>query len=53
MALNGTPLDPSDDFVAYSPDADYNGSDSFTYRANDGTVDSTIASGLLGLRYTF
>jgi VCBS repeat-containing protein len=26
---------------SYTPDANYNGSDSFTYRANDGTVNST------------
>ena len=28
----------------YTPDADFNGSDSFTYRANDGTVSSTLAT---------
>ena len=29
---------------AYTPDADFNGSDSFTYVANDGTVDSNTAT---------
>ena len=29
--------------VTYTPEADYNGSDSFTYKANDGTVDSNVA----------
>ena len=28
---NGTAGDPTDDFVVYTPTADYNGSDSFTY----------------------
>jgi hypothetical protein len=28
---NGTALDATDDFVVYTPDANYNGSDSFTY----------------------
>src|SRR6185436_13008540 len=28
----------------YTPGANYNGSDSFTYRANDGTVNSNIAT---------
>lgn len=28
---NGTPGDATDDFVTYTPDADFNGSDSFTY----------------------
>ena len=27
----------------YTPDADYHGSDSFTFKANDGTVDSNVA----------
>jgi hypothetical protein len=37
--LTGTP--PS---VTYNPDANYNGSDSFTFKANDGTVDSNVAT---------
>lgn len=36
--LSGTP--PS---VIYTPEANYNGADSFTFRANDGTVDSNTA----------
>ena len=28
----------------YTPAADYNGSDTFTYKANDGTLDSNIAT---------
>jgi trimeric autotransporter adhesin len=30
--------------VTYTPDADFNGSDSFTFTVNDGTVDSTAAT---------
>ena len=30
--------------ATYTPDANYNGSDSFTYKVNDGTADSTAAS---------
>ena len=33
---NGTPGDTSDDFVTYTPDADYNGTDTFTYTISDG-----------------
>ncbi|MFC1858789.1 Ig-like domain-containing protein [Thermodesulfobacteriota bacterium] len=36
--LSGNP--PS---VSYSPDDDYNGSDSFSFKANDGSADSAIA----------
>jgi uncharacterized repeat protein (TIGR01451 family) len=28
----------------YTPDSDYNGSDSFTFKANDGAVDSNVAT---------
>ena len=34
--INGTPLDPSDDFITYSPALHYYGNDSFTYRISDG-----------------
>ena len=30
--------------LTYTPNADYNGADSFTYTANDGTVDSELAT---------
>jgi len=30
--------------VTYTPDANWNGTDTFTYKANDGTVDSNIAT---------
>jgi len=30
--------------ASYTPNANYNGSDSFTYKANDGTLDSNIAT---------
>jgi hypothetical protein len=41
----GTPLDPSDDKVTYTPDADYNGSDSFTYTVtSDGTTETATVN---------
>src|SRR5439155_25328926 len=30
--------------VTYTPAANYNGADSFTFKANDGTVDSNVAT---------
>src|SRR6185295_17066523 len=30
--------------VTYTPNADYSGSDSFTFKASDGTVDSNVAT---------
>jgi VCBS repeat-containing protein len=30
--------------LTYTPNADFNGADSFTFRANDGTVDSNVAT---------
>src|SRR5205085_12133484 len=48
---NDTPNDLSDDFFVYSPDADYNGSDSFGFAARDiwgagvsGTVSISVSS---------
>ncbi len=38
-ALSGTPPN-----LTYSPDPDYNGADSFTFRANDGKADSNVAT---------
>ncbi|MBE9165386.1 tandem-95 repeat protein [Tychonema sp. LEGE 06208] len=40
---NGTPNNPNDDFITYTPDAKFNG-DSFTYRVSDGTTKSNIAT---------
>src|SRR5205814_1818859 len=34
----------SDGSFSYTPAADYNGSDSFTYKANDGNLDSAVAT---------
>lgn len=34
----------ADGSFIYTPDADFNGTDTFTYRANDGTLDSNVAS---------
>ena len=36
-------LNPDGSFI-YTPNADFNGSDSFTYKANDGTADSNVAT---------
>ena len=38
LALN------SDGSFSYTPDAHFNGTDAFTYKANDGTADSNIAT---------
>ena len=38
---NGTPGDTTDDFIVYTPNADYNGSDSFTYTVTSGGVTET------------
>ena len=38
-SLTGTPPD-----LTYTPNLDYNGADSFTYKANDGTADSNVAT---------
>ena len=38
LALN------ADGGLSYTPDANYNGADSFTYKANDGSLDSAIAT---------
>jgi len=38
---NGTPGDATDDLLVYTPDANFNGSDSFTYTTTDGTVTDT------------
>ncbi len=41
---HGTLLIDADGAFQYTPDADYEGTDSFTYQVNDGTVDSLVAS---------
>jgi len=41
---NGTLTLNADGSFSYTPAADYNGSDSFTYVANDGTADSNTAT---------
>lgn len=41
---NGTPLDFSDDFIEYTPNANYNGTDSFTYLVFDGHGGSAVAT---------
>jgi VCBS repeat-containing protein len=41
---NGTVTLSNDGSFTYTPNANYSGSDSFTYKANDGTTDSGIAS---------
>ena len=40
---NGTPNNPNDDFITYTPDAKFSG-DSFTYRVSDGKTKSNIAT---------
>jgi VCBS repeat-containing protein len=34
----------ADGSFTYTPDANYNGADSFTYKANDGSLDSSVAT---------
>jgi VCBS repeat-containing protein len=41
---HGTLTFNADGSFTYTPDADYSGSDSFTYKANDGTDDSAVAT---------
>src|SRR3989338_1742267 len=41
-ALSG--LNPSTGAVTYTPNANYNGADSFTFKVNDGLVDSSAAT---------
>src|SRR5205085_258562 len=41
---HGTVTVNADGSFTYTPDANYNGSDSFTYKANDGTADSNVAT---------
>jgi VCBS repeat-containing protein len=41
---NGTLTLNTNGSFSYTPNADYNGTDSFTYVANDGAVDSNVAT---------
>ncbi|MCB9297815.1 MAG: cadherin-like domain-containing protein [Lewinellaceae bacterium] len=43
---NGTPTDPTDDTVDYTPDPDFNGTDTFTYEICDsnGDCDQAVAT---------
>ncbi|QWX84635.1 Ig-like domain-containing protein [Cellulophaga sp. HaHaR_3_176] len=41
---NGTPLDPTDDTVLYTPAASYSGADSFTYTITDANTDTSTAT---------
>jgi VCBS repeat-containing protein len=41
---NGTLTLNGDGSFTYTPDANFNGTDSFTYKANDGTADSNVAT---------
>lgn len=38
---NGTPTNPSDDFLIYTPNANFNGTDILTYQISDGTATAT------------
>ncbi|MGK4567251.1 cadherin-like domain-containing protein [Flavobacterium sp. 3HN19-14] len=41
---NGTPNDPTDDTVTYTPNANFFGSDSFTYTITDASGDTATAT---------
>ena len=41
---NGTANDPTDDYIVYTPDADYVGLDSFTYTIEDSNGDMSTAT---------
>jgi VCBS repeat-containing protein len=43
-AANGSVTLNADGSFSYTPNADFNGSDSFTYKANDGTADSNTVT---------
>jgi VCBS repeat-containing protein len=44
QAAHGTVTVNADGFFTYTPNANYNGPDSFTYKANDGQTDSNVAT---------
>ena len=41
---NGTLAPNADGSFTYTPNADFNGTDSFTYHANNGTADSNVVT---------
>ncbi len=43
---NGTPSDPNDDFITYTPNPNFSGTDTFTYQIDDGRggVDQAIVT---------
>ncbi|WP_013325558.1 beta strand repeat-containing protein [Gloeothece verrucosa] len=41
---NGTPGDTTDDLLVYTPNANFNGTDSFTYRISDGNGGTSTAT---------
>jgi VCBS repeat-containing protein len=47
---HGTLTVNTDGTVRYTPNANYNGTDSFTYKANDGSADSNVATVTLAVR---
>jgi VCBS repeat-containing protein len=47
--LHGTLSLNADGSFVYTPNANYNGTDSFSYRANDGSVDSNVATVLISI----
>jgi len=47
---NGTVTLNADGSFTYAPNANFNGSDAFTYRANDGPSDSNIATVTIAVR---
>jgi len=46
---HGVLVTNADGTYSYTPDANYNGADSFTYKANDGQLDSNVATVTLGI----
>jgi VCBS repeat-containing protein len=46
---HGVLVQNNDGSYSYTPDANYNGADSFTYKANDGELDSNVATVTLGI----
>ncbi len=51
-ASNGDATLNADGSFTYVPDADYNGSDSFTYHATDGSADSSVVTVTITVRPT-